>query len=312
MSIPRRARTAFLGAALGMVALAVTWYAAHEVAWLRRVDVNILLGFLQLNRPRVDWIAEAFVWLCDPGHYVVLAVVPVLIALVRGRKRLAATALVVLLGANGTAELLKPLTAGPRDHVFVPGVMLTNATWPSGHTTAAMSLALTMIMCVPARLRPAVSGLMALFVVGVVYSLLALGAHYPSDIVGGFEVAGTWTLLALGALWTYEAHHPALATRLSGAGARVSVLGSLLPPIATLLALTAAGVAVVARRPHAALGFAGSHAAFVTAASFFVVVSFGCATGLSLLLRRPPAPARGSGPAPRAARRRPPERSLLG
>jgi membrane-associated phospholipid phosphatase len=310
MGIPRRARTAFTGAGLGVAALALTWYAAHEIAWLRRVDVNILLGFLQLNRPRVDWIAQAFVWMCDPSHYVVLAVVPVAIALVRGRKRLAGTAVAVLVGANGTAELLKPLTAGPRDHVTVPGVVLSNATWPSGHTTAAVSLALTLIFCVPARLRPAVSGLMALFVIGVVYSLLALGAHYPSDIVGGFEVAGAWTLFALGVLWTYEAHRPALATRLSEAGARVSVLGAVLPPLAALLAAVAVGVAVLATRAHAAIDFADSHIAFIAAASALVALSFGCATGLSLLLRRPPAP--GSGPAPTAARRPRPGRSLLG
>jgi membrane-associated phospholipid phosphatase len=310
MGIPRRARTAFTGAGLGVAALALTWYAAHEIAWLRRVDVNILLGFLQLNRPRVDWIAQAFVWLCDPSHYVVLAVVPVAIALARGRKRLAGAAIAVLVAANGTAELLKPLTAGPRDHVIVPGVVLSNATWPSGHTTAAVSLALTLILCVPARLRPAVSGLMALFVIGVVYSLLALGAHYPSDIVGGFEVAGTWTLLALGTLWTYEAHRPALATRLSEAGARVSVLGAVLPPLAALLAVVAVGVTVLATRAHAAIDFAHSHIAFIAAASALVALSFGCATGLSLLLRRPPAP--GSGPAPTAARRHRPGRSLLG
>ncbi len=295
-----------------MAALALTWYAAHEIAWLRRVDVNILLGFLQLNRPRVDWIARSFVWLCDPSHYVVLAAVPVVIALVRGRRRLAATALAVLIGANGTTELLKPLTAGPRDHVTVPGVVLTNATWPSGHTTAAVALALTLIICVPARLRPAVSGLMALFVIGVVYSLLALGAHYPSDIVGGFEVAGTWTLLALGTLWTYEAHRPALATRLSEAGARVSLRGAVLPPLAALLAAVAVGIAVAATRAQAAIGFVGSHIAFIAAASALVVLSFGCATGLSLLLRRPRPPAPGSGPAPTAARRPPHGRSLLG
>ncbi len=301
---------AFLGAGLGVVALALTWYAAHEIGWLRRVDVNILLGFLALNRPRVDWIAQAFVWLCDPSHYVVLAATPILLAIVRGRRRLAATALALLIGANGTTELLKPLTAGPRDHVTVPGIVLSNATWPSGHTTAAVSLALALIICLPGRLRPAVSGVMALFVIGVVYSLLALGAHYPSDIVGGFGVAVTWTLVALGALWTYEAHRPKLAAKLSQASARSSIAQVLVPPVLTLLAVIGVGLVVVVSRPHAAIGFAGSHAAFTTAATAIVALSFSCATGLSLLLRRPPA--RGSGPAPTAARRSRTERSLLG
>jgi membrane-associated phospholipid phosphatase len=303
---------AFTAAGVGVLALALTWYGAHEVARLRQVDVNILLGFLALNRPRVDWIAQSFVWLCDPSHYVVLASIPIVIALLRRRRRVAVAALLLLLGANASTELLKPLTAGPRDHVTAPGVMLTNATWPSGHTTAALSLALAMIVCVPARLRPAVSGIMALFVIGVVYSLLALGAHYPSDIVGGFEVAGTWTALTLGALWTVEAHRPALAARLSDAGARFSVAEALLPSIVAFIAGVALLAVGVATRPRAILGFAGSHVAFITAACALAALSFGCATGLSLVLRRPPGARSESGPAPTAARRRRPRRSLPG
>ena len=312
MAIPRRAQSAFLGAGLGVLTLALTWYAAHEIAWLRRVDVNILLGFQALNRPRVDWIAQAFVWLCDPSHYVVLVALPVVIALVRGRRRLAVAALALLVGANLTTEFLKPLAAGARDHVTDPWISLTNATWPSGHTTAAMSLAFALIICVPGRWRPVVSALMALFVVGVVYSLLTLGVHYPSDVVGGFEVATTWTLLVLGALWTYEAHRPGLAARPASTDARFSLAQGMLPPLAALLATLAAAAVVLGQRPHAAVGYAGSHAAFITAACALVVLSFGCATGLSLVLRRPPGPRSGSGPAPTAARRSLPGRSLPG
>jgi membrane-associated phospholipid phosphatase len=314
MRIPRRARMAFIGAAFGVLSLAVTWYAAHEVARLRRVDVNVLLGFMQLNRPQQEWIPQTFVWLCDPKHYIVLAALPVAIALVRGRRRVAAAALALLLGANFTTELLKPLAAGPRDHVTVPGIVLSHATWPSGHSTASMSLALALIICVPGRLRPAVSALMALFVIGVVYSLLALGAHYPSDLLGGFEVASTWTLLALGGLWTYEAHRPALAARLPEAGTRFSVGQALLPSFALILAGLGLGGVVVASRPHEVLGYVGSHAAFVAGACTLAVLSFACADGLNLALRRPGGPLRGSGRAPTAAPGSRPGRrgSLLG
>jgi membrane-associated phospholipid phosphatase len=307
---------AFIGAALGVLSLAVTWYAAHEVARLRRVDVNILLGFMQLNRHRqLEWIPQTFIWLCDPSHYVVLAAVPIAIALVRGRRRVAVAALALLLGANGTTELLKPLAAGPRDQVAAPWVVLSHTTWPSGHATASMSLALALIICVPGRLRPAVSALTALFVLGVVYSLLALGAHYPSDLLGGFEVASTWTLLALGGLWTYEAHRPALATRLADAGTRFSVGEALLPSAAMLVGALGLGGVLVALHPHQVIGYAGSHTAFVTGAIVLAVLSFACAAGLSLVLRRPPAPPVGSGQAPTAAPGSRPgrrARSLLG
>ena len=108
----------------------------------------------------------------------------------------------ILLCANETTELLKPLLAGPRDPVG--GRRLSDASWPSGHATAAMSLCLCWVIAAPARLRPAVAAVMAAFAVAVSYSFLELGWHYPSDVLGGFLIAAVWTLLGIAALSLYE------------------------------------------------------------------------------------------------------------
>ena len=63
-----------------------------------------------------------------------------------------------------------------------------------------MSLALCAVLAAPPRLRPAVARAMAAFAVAVCYSFLALGWHYPSDVLGGFLVALDWTLLGAAAL----------------------------------------------------------------------------------------------------------------
>src|SRR6202043_2991304 len=76
MTLPRRARMALAGAAIGVVLIALTWYLSHYVAFLRRVDVSILLGFAQLNRPRLDRLTNFIASLCDPQWYVFLAVIP--------------------------------------------------------------------------------------------------------------------------------------------------------------------------------------------------------------------------------------------
>src|SRR5579875_2793867 len=183
----RSARPWFIGVLFGIFAMALTSYLAHEVAFLRQVDVHILQGFLQLRRPILDGPANLLTSLFDPFPYVILCAVPVVIALRRGRRDVALAILVMLIGANASTELLKPLAAGPRDWVAVPGILLSHATWPSGHSTASMSLALAAIISVPQRWRPVVASLMAALVVGVVYSLLTLGWHYPSDVLGGFE-----------------------------------------------------------------------------------------------------------------------------
>ena len=94
-----------------------------------------------------------------------------------------------------TTQLLKPLLAAPRPITLLEFPVVAAASWPSGHATAVMSLALCSVLAAQARLRPFVAALGAAFAVAVCYSFLELGWHYPSDVLGGFLVAAAWTLL---------------------------------------------------------------------------------------------------------------------
>ncbi len=279
--MPRRSKLAFAGAALGIVAMALTWYLAHDVAAVRRVDANVLGGFYQLGRPRLNRLTNAVAGLCDPFPYVALAAIPVAIALLRGRPRVAVALAVLLLGANESTEVLKPLLTGSRDHV--PGLYLTHSTWPSGHATASMSLALAMVISVPARRRPLVGAVMAAFCVAIVYSFLELGWHYPSDVLGGFEMASTWGLLVVGGLALYEAHRPVQASVTPSQS--FSVGEALAPAGLLILCAVAFGALLTAMRPHAVLGYASAHSMFVVGAAGIAALSFLCATGMNLMLR---------------------------
>ena len=276
---------ALAGAAGGGLLMAITWIAVHDLAVLRRVDADVLRGFIGLGRPGLDHWTNAIASLCNPMPFVLLAAIPVGIALLRGRPRVAVALVVLLGGANETTELLKPLLGGARDPVM--WVPLGPATWPSGHATAAMSLALAMVMSVPSRLRPAVSALMAAFTVAIVYSFLELGWHYPSDVLGGFEVASTWALIALGGLWTYEARHPTVNRAASVPAARFPLGEALVPPAILLACAVGFALALVAGRPHTALDYARTHELFLVGAAAIAVLSFACASGLNLMLRRP-------------------------
>ena len=81
--------------------------------------------------------------------------------------------------------------------------------WPSGHSTAAMTLALCAVLVAPPALRAATALLGGAFAVGVGYAVLVLGWHFPSDVLGGFLVAGLWTSLAVAVLHRVEAPEPA-------------------------------------------------------------------------------------------------------
>jgi hypothetical protein len=140
-----------------------------------------------------------------------------------------------------------------------------------------------MIISVSARWRPIVGAAMAAFCIAIVFSFLELGWHYPSDVLGGFEMASTWALLVVACLSLYEARHP--VARRAVTGGRPSV-GEALAPAASLLLLGILFAAVLtALRPHAVIGYATHHPGFVVGATAIAALSFALASGMNLMLR---------------------------
>jgi membrane-associated phospholipid phosphatase len=279
--VPRRALLALLGAVSGVGLLFLTWFCAFHVAFLKRADEQIFLGFGGLHRARLDAAANRIAHLCNPHPFTYLALAPVLIAGVRRRPRLALAVAAILLGANVTTQLLKPLLAEPRTtSVFAGKVLVDAASWPSGHATAAMTLTLCLVLAVPARLRPYVAAVGALFTIAVVYSFLTLGWHFPSDVLGGFEVAATWTLLVVGCLWLSRAPEPVAP------GVRASAWRALGPTVFALLgALGLVALAVIAR-PAQVVVYARGHTTFMVGATVIAGAALLIAAGMMLAVRR--------------------------
>jgi membrane-associated phospholipid phosphatase len=184
-------------AALCLAGLAATWVVAALVPITHAKDAVALYDFTRLGigRPRVDLLANHLLDLLEPGLYTVWAIALVALALLRRRPRLALAVAVVLPLAPLSAEVLKPLLAHP--HAYSGLKNITAASWPSGHATAAMTLALCAVLVSPYALRPLVAALGTGFVAGVGISLLILAWHMPSDVFGGYLLAGLWVSLAL-------------------------------------------------------------------------------------------------------------------
>jgi membrane-associated phospholipid phosphatase len=271
------------GAAMALGLLFVTWFLAFHVPTFEHADERILGGFTDLHHARLHSIASFIAGLCNPNPFVYFAGALVLLAFARRRPGMALVVAAILLGANVTTQLLKPLLAAPR---AVPdGVgQIGSAAWPSGHATAAMSLALCSVLVAPARLRPAVAALGAAFAVAVSYSFLTLNWHYPSDVFGGFLVATVWTLLGIAVLYALRARFAKDVA--SEPGYRPTVGQALRPPAAALLgALALAGLVALAR-PHAVVSYTEDHTAFVVGACAIGALGLVLATGVMLALRR--------------------------
>jgi membrane-associated phospholipid phosphatase len=187
-----------------LLALALIWIVAELIPATHLREAALLRDFILLSRPHVDSAANNLLRPLEPLPFIALGTVLVAVALARGRPRHALAVALVLTLAPLSAQLLKPLLAHPHD--VVSGVYMANASWPSGHSTAAAALVLCAVLVAPARLRPLVAVLGALFALAVGCALLILAWHMPSDVLGGYFLAGLWVALAIAGLRASAPH----------------------------------------------------------------------------------------------------------
>jgi membrane-associated phospholipid phosphatase len=187
-------RPLLLAAACAALAGAVYLVIAH-VAFAQRIDLHMLQDAMAHQTYERATLAGQVIALFDPVSFGLLLAALVGGALLTGRRRAGIAVGVAVLGAEATAQLLKPLLAFqrpyPADH-YMPA-----AAWPSGHTTAAVSLLFGLLIVLPPRLRPPVAVIGGGFAALALGSLVLLGSHYPSDVLGGILVSAAWCAVAL-------------------------------------------------------------------------------------------------------------------
>ncbi len=187
-------RPLFIAAVSAALAGAVYLVIAH-VAFAQRIDVRVLEDAMAHQTYERATLASQVIGFFDPASFALLLAFLVGGAMLAGRTRAGIAVGAAVLGAEVTAQLLKPLLAVqrpyPADH-YMPA-----AAWPSGHTTAAVSLLFGLLIVLPPRLRPPVAVIGGGFAALALGSLVFLGSHYPSDVLGGILVSAAWCAVAL-------------------------------------------------------------------------------------------------------------------
>lgn len=277
----RRPRTALLAALLCLAGLALTGVVALLIPTGRAHDSATLGGFTALGDHRVQGMANSIAHLVDAGRYALIALVLALIALLRRRPRVALAVPLAMFAAAASSELLKPLLAEPRYSEWLGngGGAVLAGSWPSGHATAAMMVALSAVIVAPRRLRVPVALAGAALAIAVSYSILVLAWHFPSDVFGGFLVAGFWCALELAVLWWAERRHPVRergAARSSGAADALSFV----------LFGAAGALALLLARADLQQGYSIAHGSFVVAGVAIAALAAMLASVLALALRR--------------------------
>jgi membrane-associated phospholipid phosphatase len=174
------------------------------------------------------------------------------------------------------AELFKVVILSRPD--LFPSSLEGNS-YPSGHTTIATSLGLSVLLIAPERLRGIVAIAAALFAGGVGILVVTADWHRPSDPLGSYALTLAITAAIVAALQAWEPGEMA-AARIEGRAppsatilarrleAAAIVTGVLLFAGAVLLAALVYGPDVAWNRPHAAS--LGSLAAILVAAGITV------------------------------------------
>jgi membrane-associated phospholipid phosphatase len=285
----RKVTAALLVALVAAVGTGVVWRVFVGTEHGQAVDQSSLDG-AHIGQNRLWDIAEPVLDVVSVGFIAAAVVTCAVIAFVRRRWGLALVAAVVLAGANVSTQVLKQwvldrpqLGHGPEFN-----------TLPSGHTTAAASVAAAVLLVVPPRARPWAAVLGGAYAGATGVSTLIGQWHRPSDVVAGLLVVLVWgalacAVLALGVDTTADRHPPTAALRLTSRGSgttgtRVAVL-----LLAGVAAVAGGAAAVALRRTWLSDDPVGSTAALLTSyggGALGIVAVAAAAFGALLVLRR--------------------------
>lgn len=149
------------------------------------------------------WVEEMGRDLTALGGFTVLTaltIVSVGLMLLMRKTRLALLALVAVSGGMMASNILKQIFARSRPDVVPHGVLVTSASFPSGHAMMAATVYLTLGVLL-ARTQPKAA--IRLYIIGVStgiavlvgISRVYLGVHWPTDVLGGWILGAVWALL---------------------------------------------------------------------------------------------------------------------
>jgi membrane-associated phospholipid phosphatase len=160
----------------------------------QRLDWIALSGN-SIGEDRIDSVVNSVLDALSVASVLGATIVIGFIALIRRRILLAVVATLLVAGANLTSQVLKRLTERPELGVDVERLSAGNSL-PSGHTTLAASIAIALVLVLPAQVRAlgALVGATYAAVAGV--ATMSAGWHRPSDAVASLLIVGAWAAVA--------------------------------------------------------------------------------------------------------------------
>jgi membrane-associated phospholipid phosphatase len=201
-----------VGLLLSLCLLSIFAAIAHSMPRSQHLlSLDQTLGLqLHEHRQASPVIRALFIGITELGSVPAMAGLAILVALLLLMRRRWLLALVWLLAppAGGLLDLgLKSFFERERPPFRDPFIEEVTKSFPSGHSMGSLIgyglLAYVLVLVLPrAWMRlSAVTGL-TLLVLAIGFSRIYLGAHYLSDVLGGYAVGGVWLATCITALET--------------------------------------------------------------------------------------------------------------
>jgi undecaprenyl-diphosphatase len=183
--------------------------AGHDEAALRDPHVTAWVV-----AHRIEWLTivmKAVTWLGSTAVIVPMAlIVGVFFVLRRHRwRRPLAFLAAAIAGAVGLYDIVKPLVGRPRPPSVIWIGHYSGAAYPSGHATQSVACYAALAIILGAGRSPAVKTVLwcaaALVVLAVGASRIYLGAHWLTDVLGGYALGASWVaMITIAALLTWR------------------------------------------------------------------------------------------------------------
>jgi PAP2 superfamily len=265
--VARRAPLAIV-ASTSVALFGIVYALGERTAFGQRLDDAALRG--RVRDSPIQHAVERALDSVSVTSLVIATCALIAVAMLRGRPRLAFGVGLLVVGANVSTQILKGVLSRPN----LDGALgAAHTSFPSGHSTVAMSLALALVLAVPSRLRipVGIAGLGYAFVVG---AATVTGAwHRPSDVLGADLVTLAWA--AAIAAWLVTPHRDPVPRSTGGVLAETLVV---VASLAFVAAAVAVGVDVV---NDAGLGDVTVGRAYVLA---ILAIAVGAAITLAVLI----------------------------
>jgi undecaprenyl-diphosphatase len=182
-----------------IVLVLVSWGAGElSTSAAQASDLDAVQDAAAGRSPRLTTLAHVLSFVGSGYLIVPLAVVVFVILHHLGRRVDAYAVSLSAFGAMALSSVVKLIVDRSRPPVHHLEAV-SGASFPSGHATQSTAFYLVLLMALltgkPPRVRAAAAIATAVLTIAIAISRVYLGVHYPTDVVAGMLIGGTWSAI---------------------------------------------------------------------------------------------------------------------